>query len=363
MAPMKVSAGVPTSKRRHHGEHALGRQAPPAARSSGAASASGRPVTSQWASTLASTTTSSGAGESRRRSRDPSSWSAWNSRSRPIRVASRARDPQDGGADARQQVEIGPEREGHQRHDGEEEHQPHGARAADPRRKLQVADQEGPEGAGHARRLGDRVRARWRVPARRARPSGAWVVATTMPPPRAMRLDQAAQASPARPDRAPRSARREARAAAAPRAAAPAPRAGAGRPTDRRPAVGARGRGRRPRGPRAETAPDRRGNRGRRRGFRRPSGRLSARRDGRRSGGIRASVRSPAPSSRIAPAAGRRRPARISSSEDLPAPLRPSTTSASPRPERERNTLEDAALAPFASQIFDAQTQPARPLP
>ena len=65
-------------------------------------------------------------------------------------------------------------------------------------------------------------------------PSGPWVAATIIPPPARCSAHRVRQASPGRPHRAPRSARRAARSGAAPRPAGRARGAGAGRPTDRR---------------------------------------------------------------------------------------------------------------------------------
>ena len=59
-------------------------------------------------------------------------------------------EPEDGGADPGEQVEVGPEREGHQRHDHQEEHEPERAGAADAGGELEVAGDEGEERAAHA---------------------------------------------------------------------------------------------------------------------------------------------------------------------------------------------------------------------
>jgi hypothetical protein len=70
-------------------------------------------------------------------------------------------NPEDRRADAGQEVEIGAERKGHQGDDHEEEHQPERAGAADARGELQVAGEQGEEGADHSsplpggERLGD----------------------------------------------------------------------------------------------------------------------------------------------------------------------------------------------------------------
>ncbi len=68
------------------------------------------------------------------------------------------------------------------------------------------------------------------------------------------------------------------------------------------------------------------------------------------------------PSARTAPASGRRWPARIASRLDLPAPLRPVTTSASPFGERERQVLEDEPPGAAAGEVLDGDPHPGGPL-
>ena len=95
--------------------------------------------------------------------------------------------------------------------------------------------------------------------------------------------------------------------------------------------VGQRRRGRPPPAPPPRRARRRRDSASRSRGFRRPRAMASARPGGRDSGPARAgSARGRRPSSSSRPPAARTRPAIMRSSEDLPAPLRPVTTSASP---------------------------------
>ena len=84
-------------------------------------------MTSQWATTLASTTTSSGV---LRQAQKLERAILLIGLKQPVEADQRGeqgRDPQDRGTDSRQQVEIRPEREGHQGDDGEKEHQAHGA--------------------------------------------------------------------------------------------------------------------------------------------------------------------------------------------------------------------------------------------
>jgi hypothetical protein len=113
--------------------------------SSGAARTSGRPVASQCARHLTNTVTSS---ENQScitsMSSEPSSRSAWNSRSRPKQRGQQRADPQDRRADPRQQVEIRPDAEGNDGDHGEKEQHAEHRRRRRPGGDRQIAFEAAP---------------------------------------------------------------------------------------------------------------------------------------------------------------------------------------------------------------------------
>ena len=152
-----------------------------------------------------------------------------------------------------------------------------------------------------------------------------------------------------------------ARAAAARRPAARSTAAAVARPTDRRPAGWRAARGRPPAAPSRSADRRRRDSAPRIAGFRRPSATASPRPGGRRN----------APARRSRHRARRRRvparrrpdgtsPAITRSSEDLPAPLRPVTTRASPPDRLKLRPRKDLAPAPAARQIIALELHQAR---
>ena len=82
-------------------------------------------------------------------------------------------EPEDRGSQPRQQRQIGPDRERHQHHDGEEEQHADQRAAADAQRDPDVASNQRGEG-GH---VAPPIRS-----SRASIPSGAWVAAMIMPP-------------------------------------------------------------------------------------------------------------------------------------------------------------------------------------
>ena len=197
---------------------------------------------------------------------------------------------------------------------------------------------------------------------RRQRPSGACVAATTRPPSAQMRPHQPGE-------RLLRGGvERGGRLVEEPEGAARDEQAGERQP----PALAGReigdGRSRRVREPdRLERLAGRRGRvaekvAGEGEVLGRRQRRSSGRRDGRRDGAPRRACRSPMPSARTVPRPARSRPARIASRLDLPAPLRPVTTSASPlRRARTTGPRKRAARSGGRQRSSTASRNPAAP--
>ena len=108
----------------------------------------GRPVVSQWANALAAIASSSGVSPMSMRSREPSSRSAANRRSRPSSEASSAPIHRIAGPIRCNSARSGPDGERDQGHHGEEEQDAHEGAAADPQGNADVASEQGGEG-GH----------------------------------------------------------------------------------------------------------------------------------------------------------------------------------------------------------------------
>ena len=235
IAPMKVSAGVPTSSVAATGSIARGRQrdeqAEAAARRSPAAGRSSANARATLASTSELERQRRGADQVERAVLLVAPGTAGRGRSgspaaAPIqRIAGPMRDSR---------LRSGPERERHQRRRSS------GRTGAPSSAPPPIAGREREvalaSSAAEAPGTPPRRRRPIRSSARRARPSGACVAAMSEPPACEMAPASARRACPGRPCRAPPSARRAARAAAARRGAAPARRAAAARPRDRRPA-------------------------------------------------------------------------------------------------------------------------------
>ena len=310
--------------------------------SSGVAITSGSPVVSQCASALAATASSSGVSPIRIRSSEPSSWSAANSRSSASRLASSAPSHRIAGPIRAEQREVGPDAR---------------TASASPRSGRTARRCRAPPPTRTASRMSRMNRADERAHAALApsRSSFAPLAARSahgspprsVPPPArccrirpaSVRLGVAVERrgrlveQPDRPRHGDQARDRQ-----------PPPLAGrqVGRPAGRR---GRRGRPRpapaRPARVAAEIA------RPRRRGFRRPSAMASGRPGGRGSAPAPAMVRSGSPpASASRPPAIRTRPAIMRSSDDLPAPLRPVTSSASPAGDREIRAPENTSRPP-----------------
>ena len=113
--------------------------------SSGAATTSGSTLAVQCARHFTSTVSASMCRSADRisRSSEPSSRSAWNSRSSPSSAGQQRADPQDRRADAGEQVEVRPDREGYGRDDGQKEQHAGQRAAAGADAEAQVAEEEG----------------------------------------------------------------------------------------------------------------------------------------------------------------------------------------------------------------------------
>ena len=183
-------------------------------------------------------------------------------------------------------------------------------------------------------------------------PSGPCVAARIMPPPaRCSRIRSASMRLRRGVERRGRLVEQPER-PLAPRSAARSTAAAAGRPRDRRPAGRRCRRGRRASSARPRRRRRRRDSASRSRGFPRPSATASARPGGRDSAPARRCVASGSPpSSASRPPASRTRPATSRSSDDLPAPFGPVTSSASPAPTAKLRPGKHPPAAPDAGQV------------
>ena len=349
IAPMKVSAGVPTSSVATSGSIAARRQRDRRPKS-GAASASGSPVASQWASTFARTTAPAAAARARSRSSEPSSSSRLEQPVEPDQGRQQRADPEDAGPIA----PAGRDRARARRA---------GWRRSSGRRRAPSAP---PPPTRAASRRSRRSRARRRRSSRRSRR-----------PDRAARraaIGRAAHASPRRssppvdevrlhePERARLGGGVERRGRLVEQPERPAGNQKAGQrhaPPLAGREIGDR-QSRRMRQARAASSASPAASAalaeqvaGRSRDSRRRSAPFSSRRDGRRDGSASASGRSRCPRRRIrpAPAAAARRA--IASRLDLPAPLRPVSASASPGGEREAEGSRKRSRPPRRQARFD----------
>ena len=264
-------------------------------------------------------------------------------------------EPQDRRADAREQREIGADRERHQRHDDQEEQHADAARRR--RRAPRAACRAGTGRQSALMRAAPERASSLRA---RRRPIGPWVAATIRPPPaRWPRISPASRVLRGAVERRGRLVEQPDRALRR-RAAGRSTAAAAGRPTDR-PAGRSASAAEADRGQRRVAARlgRRRDSAPRRRDFRRPSATASARPGGRDNGPARRGcARGRRRRARAARPASRSSPAIIRSSEDLPAPLRPVTTSASPP--RPRNSSPENTSRPPRTQARSCAVKPHR---
>ena len=326
--------------------------------SSGATITSGRPVVSQCAIALAATASSSGVAPVIKRSSEPSSWSVANSRSSASRLASSAPSHRIAGPMRASRLRSGPSANGTIDDHDQEEQRAHQRAAADAHGEPHVADDEGRQRVHAGPSLSSRAR---------SSPIGPCAAATIMPPQARWPSHQLGEAR--------LRGRVERRGRLVEQPDRPLDR---DQPRDRQPPpLPGRQIGRRQVGQRREIDRLQRGRDGARRrrresrpriaGSRRPTATASARPGGRDNAPARRCVASASPpSSASRPPASRTSPAIMRNSEDLPAPLRPVTSRASPplrlklRPAKtSRPPRTQARLSPV-SRISRPQASAAR---